>query len=381
MLIPAPASRISALKPSPIRILSEGAPPDAIPLGLGEPTWALPEPARRALAETSGICAYGPNMGLPELRRAVAAWHGVHADEVIITSGSSGALFSLFQAFLEPGDQVLIPDPAFPVYEALATMCGAAARPFALKAADRFRLDADAFQAVLDASPRARLALVNAPSNPTGGGARLEDLARVAKACEARGVLLLSDEVYRDLHFGIRPPSLRDVTSNGIVVTSVSKGWGAPGLRVGWAVGDPKVLAQVRIVHGYAVTAAAQPAQRAALALLEASGTVLPAARQEIRIRFEALQEALASELGQALEAPDGTFYHFMPLPETALADPWGFCVRLRDEAKVVMVPGQVFGSGGRAHVRLSFAASPEQIREGVRRLAPHWAVQHESQT
>ncbi len=260
-------------------------------------------------------------------------------------------------------------------------MCGAAARPFALKAADRFRLDADAFQAVLDASPRARLALVNAPSNPTGGGARLEDLARVAKACEARGVLLLSDEVYRDLHFGIRPPSLRDVTSNGIVVTSVSKGWGAPGLRVGWAVGDPKVLAQVRIVHGYAVTAAAQPAQRAALALLEASGTVLPAARQEIRIRFEALQEALASELGQALEAPDGTFYHFMPLPETALADPWGFCVRLRDEAKVVMVPGQVFGSGGRAHVRLSFAASPEQIREGVRRLAPHWAVQHESQT
>jgi aspartate/methionine/tyrosine aminotransferase len=379
MMPPAPASRIASLKPSPIRILSEGAAPDAIPLGLGEPTWPLPEPARRALAETSGICAYGPNMGLPELRRAVAAWHGVHADEVIITSGSSGALFSLFQAYLDPGSQVLIPDPAFPVYEALAVMCGAEARPFALNAADRFRLDAEAFQAVLDASPKARVALVNAPSNPTGGGARLEDLARIAKACEDRGVLLISDEVYRDLHFGVRPPTLRDVTSNGIVVTSVSKGWGAPGLRVGWAVGDPKVLAQLRIVHGYAVTAAAQPAQRAALALIEASDTVLPAAREEIRIRFEALREALRVELDQRVEAPDGTFYHFMALPEAALADPWAFCVKLRDEAKVVLVPGQVFGPGGRAHVRLSFAASPEQIREGVRRLAPHWAVQHES--
>jgi aspartate/methionine/tyrosine aminotransferase len=373
MTIPAPASRISALKPSPIRILSEGAAPDAIPLGLGEPTWDLPEPARRALAESSGICGYGPNMGLPELRRGVAAWHGVSMDEVIITSGSSGALFSLFQAFLDPGQQVLIPDPAFPVYEALAVMCGAEAVPFALDAADRFRLDADAFIRALDAAPRAVLALVNAPSNPTGGGAGREALARIAKACEDRGVLLLSDEVYRDLHFGVRPPTLRDVTDKGIVFTSVSKGWGAPGLRVGWAVGDPRILAQLRIVHGYAVTAAALPAQRAALALLEASDTVLPAARQEIATRFEALREAFAAELGQAITPPDGTFYHFMPLPDAALADPWAFCVKLRDEAKVVLVPGGVFGPGGRTHARLSFAAFPEQLREGVRRLAPHW--------
>ncbi|MFN8011458.1 MAG: pyridoxal phosphate-dependent aminotransferase [Holophagaceae bacterium] len=375
MVIPAPASRIASLKPSPIRILSEGAPPDAIPLGLGEPTWALPEPARKALAATAGVCAYGPNMGLMELRRAVAAWHGVSWDEVIITSGSSGALFSLFQAFVNPGDQVLLPDPAFPVYEALSVMCGAEARPFPLDAADRFRLDAEAFARVLEASPRAKLAVVNAPSNPTGGGASLEALATVARACEDRGVLLVSDEVYRDLHFGTRPPTLRDVSSSGVVVTSVSKGWGAPGLRVGWAIGDPRVLAQLRIVHGYAVTAAAQPAQKAALALLEASDTVLPAARAEIYGRFVALREALKAELGQDVAPPDGTFYHFMALPEAALPDPWSFCVKLRDEAKVVLVPGQVFGPGGAAHVRLSFAASPEQLREGVRRLAPHWAA------
>lgn len=367
------ASRIGSLEASPIRRLSEGAPPDAIPLGLGEPTWDLPEPARRALRESSGTCSYGPNAGLPELRRAIAAWHGVDPDEVLVTCGSSGALFGLFLAFVEPGDEVLIPDPGYPAYEALARLSGGVVRLYSLDAC--FRLNAEQFIAALEASPKARLAVLNAPSNPTGGGARRDDLLRIARACEARDVLLVSDEVYRELHFGERPTSLRDVSSSGVVVTSVSKGWGAPGLRVGWAVGDPEILARLRIVHGYAVTAAARPAQHAALALVEASAEVLTAAREEIRIRFEALKEAQVRELGRSVVPPDGGFYLFMSLPEGALADPWSFCLALRDQARVVLVPGEVFGPAGRAHVRLSFAAFPEQIAEGVRRIAPFWGA------
>jgi aspartate/methionine/tyrosine aminotransferase len=140
-------------------------------------------------------------------------------------------------------------------------------------------------------------------------------------------------------------------------------------------VGDPAWLAPARVVHGYAVTGTATPAQWAALALIEHSEAILAEARAAVGERWEALAAALRDELGQAVAPPDGTFYHFMALPEAALGDPWGFCVKLRDEAKVVLVPGQVFGPGGAAHVRLSFAASPEQLREGVRRLAPRWAA------
>lgn len=367
------AARISHLKPSPIRMLSEGAPPHAIPLGLGEPTWPLPEPARRALAQQKGPCAYGPNQGSAELRLAVAGWHGAHPDEVLITTGSEGALFSLFQAFLDPGDAVLVPDPGFPAYPALAKLASAEAVPYHLNAADHFRLDADAFAETLDRTPNAKLAVVNVPSNPTGGGAHPTELARIADACEARGVLLISDEVYRDLYFGARPPTLREVSDHGVVVTSVSKGWGAPGLRVGWIVGDPDILASARLVHSYAVTAASAESQRAATALVHESHDILPAARREVQARWEALSGALRQALGIHPHPPDGSFYHWMPLPEHARKDPMAFCIRLRNEGGVVVVPGFTFGEAGRPFLRLSFAAPPEQIAIGIMRLRPFW--------
>lgn len=367
-----PASRLSLLKPSPIRAITDGTPPGAIPLGLGEPTWDLPEVARRSLLRDPGPCAYVPHAGLTELRRAVAAFHSAHLDEVLITTGSQGALFSLFQAWVEPGTKVLIPDPGFVAYPALARMAGAEPVPYPLSP-ERFRLDADALLKVLDATPDASAVILNLPSNPTGGGGDLAALKRVADACVARGILLISDEVYRDLHFGSRCPSLRDVTDRGVVTSSVSKGWGAPGLRVGWAVGDPAWLVPARTVHGYAVTGTATPAQWAALALIENSDTVLAEARAAVQQRWEALASALREELGQVVAPPDGTFYHFMPLPLSAHADPLAFCLKLRDEGKVVLIPGLAFGEGGRGHARLSFAATPEQLREGVRRLAPYW--------
>ena len=120
-----PASRLSLLKPSPIRAITDGTPPGAIPLGLGEPTWDLPEVARQALLRQPGPCAYVPHAGLTELRKAVAAFHGAHPDEVLITTGSQGALFSLFQAWVNPGTKVLVPDPGFVAYPALAHMAGA----------------------------------------------------------------------------------------------------------------------------------------------------------------------------------------------------------------------------------------------------------------
>lgn len=368
---PAPATRVGSIGLSPIRVFSQGAPPDAIPMGLGEPTWELPLPARRALAQESGPCGYGPNAGLPELRRAVAQWHGVTPEETLITCGSEAALFSLLMAWLGPGDQVLVPDPGFTAYPVLARLAQAEAVPFPLAATDRFRLDAQAFVACLEAHPKAKAAILNHPGNPTGGGAALEDLRAVAWACRQRGILLISDEVYRELHFGVRPPSLRDADDYGVVLGSMSKGWAAPGLRVGWAVGDPRWLAPATALHAFAVTAASAPCQRAALALLEASEELLPQGRREIATRWESLATTWQEAFGATLTPPAGSFYHWLALPQ---ADPMAFCLRLRDEAKVVLTPGSAFGAAGHRHARLSFAARPEQIREGVHRMAPFWS-------
>ncbi|HJV23495.1 MAG TPA: pyridoxal phosphate-dependent aminotransferase [Holophagaceae bacterium] len=373
--MPKPAARLGALKPSPIRVLSEGAPADAVPLGLGEPTWELPEPARLALAGEKGVCAYGPNAGLPLLRSTLAAFYGARTEEVLVTCGSEEGLFAVAQAYLDPGDQVLVPDPGFPAYAAVARLASAEPVPYALDASAGFALDPERFAAALDAAPRAKLAVLNHPGNPTGGGASAAAMARIADLCEARDVLLLSDEVYRELHFGTRPASLREVTGRGLVSSSVSKGWGAPGLRVGWLLGADDLLAPIRTVHAFAVTATSAPSQRAAEALITASDEVLPAARREVQARFDALKDAWQEAFGEVLKPPAGAFYHWMPLPKAALADPMAFCLRVRDEARVVVVPGLAFGEGGRGYARLSFAARPDQIREGVRRLAPLWSA------
>jgi len=365
-----PATRLAHLRPSPIRALSEGAPPDAVPMGLGEPGWDLPEPARLALARCQGPCSYGPNAGLPELQEAVGAFHGHPAAEVLLTAGSQGALFALIQAYAGPGDQVLVPDPGFLAYPALARL--AAAEPVPYELGEGFRLDGARFREALERAPRARLALVNHPGNPTGAGASLEALREVAEACAERGVLLISDEVYRELRLGDPVPSLREVTSDGIVLGSVSKAWGAPGLRVGWALGPAALLAPARLVHAYMVTAPARPSQLAALALLAASSQVLAEAREHLRLRWQAFSEAWAAHFGQAPPLASGGFYHWLALP--AGADPMPFCLRLRDEGRVVVVPGQAFGEGGRGHIRLSYAGDPGRIREGVARLAPYWS-------
>lgn len=368
-----PAARTQSLRPSAIRALSEGAPGDAIRMGLGEPGWELPEPARRALASLQGPCAYGPNAGLPELREAVAAFHGENIDRVMLASGSQGALYALFQAWLDPGDAVLVPDPGFLAYPLLARLAGAEPVPYALGA--DFSLDPEAFQQRLEQTPNAKIALINHPANPTGAGATRRALEAVAEACERRGVLLISDEVYRELYLGERPPSLRVVTNSGLVLGSVSKAWGAPGLRVGWALGDPQWLAPARLLHANMVTAPARPSQLAALALLQHSTSVLAGARMQLGLRWEAFSVAFATHFGCRPQTSSGGFYHWLPLPEAALGDPMAFCLRLRDEGGVVVVPGEAFGEAGRGHLRLSFGGDPLDILEGIRRLAPFWST------
>lgn len=366
-----PAHRMEGLGLSPIRAIMAGAPAGAIPLGLGEPSWDFPEAGRLALAWAGRDCSYGPNSGLEALRKALADFYSARPEEVMLASGSQGALYSLFQAWLGPGDEVLVPDPGFLSYPILARLAGAQPAAYALGPGGR--LDPAPFGLALDACPKARMAVINHPANPTGAGADPASLLAVARLCEERGIILVSDEVYRELYLGPRPASLRDVSAYGIVLSSASKAWGGPGLRVGWALGEPEILAPARLVHNYAVTAASRPAQEAALALVEDSPRVLPAARAELARRWEGLSRAMEEGFpGGCPSLPAGAFYLLLPLPEGE-NDSLAFCLRARDEAGVILAPGSAFGPAGEAAVRLSYAARPEALKEGIARLGPLW--------
>lgn len=371
-----PAARMEGLGLSLIRAMNEGAPAGCVSLGLGEPSWDLPPEARSALAAwaaSDGPCPYGPNSGTPELRAALRTHLGARDSGILVSAGSQGALFALVHAWTGPGDQVLLPDPGFLAYPTLARLAGAEPVPYPL-AAD-FSLDPGLFRTALEAAPGARLAIVNHPANPTGAGASRAALEEVYAACRDRGVVLVSDEVYRELYLAERPAGLADagVRPGAVVLGSLSKAFGAPGIRVGWAWGDPEILAPARLVHNAMVSCLSRPAQAAAAALVEASGSVFPRARSELASRWEAFRAAARKHLDWEPPEPAGGFYAWLPLPSPARADPPAFCLRVRDRGGVIVVPGSAFGPEGSNHVRVSWAGSPADIAEGVRRLSAFW--------
>ena len=411
-----PASRVAGLGLSPIRRMALGAPPGTVSLGLGEPGWPLPQAARAALTDAGadeGALPYGPNAGRPDLVEAIASHHAtssrqagqgrasgragapVRSEEVMVTAGSQAALFALYQTHVEPGTTVLVPDPGFVSYVSLARLCGA--DPVGYPLAPGGHLDADALVEMLAAHPHTSLVVLCHPANPTGGMASATALAQVAEACARQGVLLVSDEVYRELWVHEAPPSLHDVAGvdAGIVLGSMSKAFGAPGLRVGWAVGAPEVLATARIVHNAMTTAPAQPSQRAARALLAASDEVLGEGRQHVRDRWDLVAARAPELLRRAVDPGRAGFYLWVPVPDGAGDDDapdddsaghgalghdspdhdptLTFALRLRDEGGVTTVPGSAFGARGAGHLRVSLGGPLDELAEGLRRLAPWW--------
>lgn len=418
-----PASRVAGEGLSPIRRMSVGAPPDAVNLGLGEPGWTAwsdstcgPAGAPRLPAPHATDLSYGLNTSDPALVAAIARYAAppgqgvVGPEQVMVTSGSQAALFALFQAHVDPGTSVLVPDPGFVAYATLARLCGATPVGYPLTADGD--LDGEALVRVLDEQRHTSLAVLNHPANPTGGLASPRELRAVASACSERGVLLVSDEVYAELWLDAPVTSVHDVVGveQAVVLGSMSKAFAAPGLRIGWAVGAEDVLAPARLVHNAMTTAPARPSQAAALALLKASDEVLPAARDEIRLRWACVerlaphllgrhgQRALGDEPQSATSRRAGRagFYLWLPVPaevggtsartepgvggpgrsdaDDAEADATlAFALRLRDEVGVTTIPGTAFGPRGAGFLRVSVGGPVDQLEEGLRRLAPWW--------
>ncbi len=371
------ARRMAGIDRTLIRQIFDAAPPGSINLGLGQPD--LSTPSRVSLAGIGGIAAgrtsYTSTAGDPALRAAVAARYAPFAigpESVVITVGSQEAVFASMLTLADPGDEILYPDPGYPAYPVVARLLGAVPVPYPLRAERGFRLDPAEIEARL--SDRTRLAIVCSPSNPTGAVEASGELETLASILRERGVAWLSDEIYAGFAYDGPAPSLRSFSSDGgIVVSGLSKDLSMTGWRIGWAVGPPPVIARIIATHQYLVTCAPSVSQCAALAALGPEGEE---ERREVLEIFRSRRALMAEELsriqGLRFRMPEGAFYFFVDASRFGPTLP--LCRRILERRRVITIPGIAFGPGGEGYVRISYAASDDDITRGVRAIAEELA-------
>jgi aspartate/methionine/tyrosine aminotransferase len=348
-----------------------------IHLGIGEPDFDTPafirKAADRALAE--GYTHYGPAAGLPEFRRLIAAtWRerrGLTCDaaNVVVTPGAKPVLFFAMLALLETGDEVLIPSPAFPTYASAAAFVGARVVPVPLDAARGFDLDLGALRQRLSA--RSRMLVLNSPHNPTGAVLPRATLEGVAALAREHDLIVLSDEIYAGMVYEGESPSiatLPGMAERTVVVDGFSKTYAMTGWRLGFGIMPEPLARHMAALMNNSNSCTATFVQKAGEAALTGPQEEVAQMVAEFRARREIVIAGLNAIPGVSCERPPGSFYAFPRvasngLTSVAVAD------RLLEEAGVVALPGTGFGAEGEGHLRLSYANSQDNLREGLRRM------------
>ena len=348
-----------------------------IHLEVGEPDFPTPghivEAGVRALRD--GYTRYGAPGGSQTLREAICEHldeRGVRAspEHVVVTPGAKPNLFYGFLATISPGDEVLIPDPGFPIYASMVRFCGATPVSVPPRLDQGRALDLDALERLM--TPRTRMIVFNSPSNPTGAIVPDADLRRLAALAERHDLWVIADEIYRRICYGEKAPSiaaLPGMLGRTILVDGFSKAYAMTGWRLGWAL-YPAALAPhaIRLVIN-SNTCTAAFVQEAGTAALRGPQDVVDAMVAEFRRRRDAIVARLARIPGVRCHAPAGAFYAFpdvraLPIPAAAFAD------RLLEEETVALLDGAGFGAGGSGYLRLSFAASLENLEDAADRFA-----------
>ncbi|MFF1546316.1 pyridoxal phosphate-dependent aminotransferase [Streptomyces sp. NPDC058291] len=351
-----------------------------VKLSLGEPDFGAPPAVLSAMREAMDgrPMAYTEALGLPALRQAIAGFyaqrHEVEVDpaRIVVTAGASAALVLTAAALVDPGDEVLIGDPSYPCNRQIAESFGARVVLVPATAGSRFQLDDASVRASW--TDRTRGVMVATPSNPTGTSVPAAELAAICDVARERDAWRLVDEIYLDLsdpdERGRPPRSALSFDPDAVVVNSFSKYFGMTGWRLGWCVvPESLVPAMERLAQNYFLCASA-PAQHAALACFTAESlAVCEARRAEFAERRALLLDGLA-RIGLPVPVPpDGAFYVYFDVSRTGLTS-WQFCERALREAHVALTPGRDFGvHSAQTHVRLSYAASAGELREGLDRL------------
>jgi len=368
-----PATRFASIDISLIRKMNAMAKPSTLNLGIGEPN-VEPDAGLLAMARESagGDWHYSPNAGYRSLREKVAERHGATYDprgEVCITAGTMEALYAIAQGFIEQGDEVLVPDPGFLAYPAIATLTGATPVPYPL-VPGTWDVDLDALARLVN--PKTKMIVVNTPSNPTGAIVPEATLRAIAALGDERDILIVSDEVYSEVYYGHRPPSMTGMGRNVVVVDGMSKSHVMTGLRMGWILARAEVMSTIYKSHQYIATCASVFAQQFAEKILsdpEWNARWLDGMRAQFRMQRDALVTALRREAGIELDPPLGAFYAFFHVDTP---DSLALATKAAAEADVLVIPGIAFGDRGEGYLRVSYASDVATIDEGIRRLAPY---------
>jgi aspartate aminotransferase len=376
---PTPPSSIASSMPvSRIREIMElaWADPEAIHLEVGEPDFPTPEHVVEAAhkAARAGHTRYAPNAGLPELREALAAkvtrrnGYEARPEQVVVTQGGIQALYLVLRALLEPGDEVLLPDPAWPNYRMIAHLLGARVLAYPLVAEGGFLPRLEDLERLV--TPRTRAILVNSPSNPLGTVVSRELMERLLAFARQRGLWFISDEVYDEVVYDdvfVSAGSLADPADRLVSIYSFSKVYAMTGWRVGYLVAPPDLARILTGMQEPIISCVNTPAQMAALAAVTGPQDVVREMSEAYRVRRDELLGIL-DRSGLPSSRPSGAFYVWTEVSEAGVSS-MDFARSLMKREHVAVAPGSAFGELGEGYVRLSLASSREDLLEGSSRL------------
>ena len=376
--------RVTAVPPSGIRRFFDiaGTMKGAISLGVGEPDFVTPYHIRNAAMDSllAGETQYTANRGLLSLRAEIAEYLTRRFDvsydpetEILVTIGASEAIDLALRISIEPGDEVLVPDPGYVSYAPCVTFAGGTPVPLTTRAENGFRIDPEALEKAI--TPRTKALIFPYPNNPTGAVMRRQHLEALAPVIERHDLLVISDEIYAELtyegaeHTSIAAlPGFKDRT---ILINGFSKAFAMTGWRLGYACAPAALTAQMNKIHQYTIMCAPRQSQVAAEEALRTGRengykdilTMRDSYDQRRRLMVDAF-----TRMGLSCHTPEGAFYCFPSIQSTGLTSE-EFCTRLLKTEKVVCVPGNAFGPSGEGHIRCCYATGLKQLTEAFLRI------------
>lgn len=346
-------------------------------LEIGEPDFDTPvnirEAAKRALDE--GWTHYGPPLGQPKLREAIAAeskrFRGIDVDpaNVVVTPGAKPIMYYAILALIEPGDEVIYPDPGFPIYESMTRFTGATPVPYALREENDFRFDVDELRALV--TPRTKLIIFNSPHNPTGGVLTREDITAIADIAREHDITVLADEIYgRGIFEGehVSIASLPDMAERTIVLDGFSKAWAMTGWRLGFAILPPTLVDAFSKLIINSVSCTSSFEQMAAVEALNGPQDAVVAMVEEFRARRTLIVEGLNKIPGFRCRMPHGAFYVFPNVAGTGMNGSQ-MADKLLYDGGVCVLSGTAFGQVGKDHIRISYANSRDNLKLALERI------------
>ena len=373
------SKKITGIAPSGIRkffdIVSEM--PDAISLGVGEPDFDTPWRVREEGIYTleKGRTFYTSNAGLKELRQEISNYldRKIHVrydyvHEVMVTVGGSEGIDLTMRAMLNPGDEVLVPEPSYVSYAPCVTLADGVPVTIPMKEENEFKLTAEELEAAI--TPKTKILVLPFPNNPTGAIMTKEDLEPIAKLVEKYDLYVLSDEIYSELTYGrdhVSIASLPEMKDRSIVINGFSKAFAMTGWRLGYVAAPRYMMKQMVKVHQFCIMAAPTTSQYAAIEAMRSCDDEV----EEMRTAYNQRRRFLVHEfqrMGIECFEPEGAFYIFPSIKKFGMTSE-EFATKLLNEEKVAIVPGSAFGACGEGYLRVSYAYSIEELKEALGRL------------